>query len=127
MRLFQTDSLYILTGLLLLLLPVSASAADEVPVEVPGFIEETIYSPNRAVVASVIPSASADIVLLDGGLEQGLRRGMVCTVERGMRNIGELIIIDSRMDRSAGLILDLRQGLFIDAGDIARIKTIQIN
>ena len=52
---------------------------------------------------------------------------MVCTVERGLRNIAELIIIESRIDRAAALILDLSSELSIQTGDIARIKTIQIN
>ncbi len=127
MRLFSSDRLCILAGLLLLLLPTGALVADVAAPEVPSFVGETIYSPNRATVASVVPSQSADIILLDGGLEQGLRRGMVCTVDRGIRSIGELIIIESRIDRSAGLILDLAPGLSIQTGDIARIKTIQIN
>ena len=93
--------------------------------EVPSFVKETIYSPNAAVVAKIVPSLSTDIVVLDGGLEQGLRRGMVCTVSRGFRSVGEIIIIESRSDRSAGLILELVEDVTITAGDIARVKTIQ--
>jgi hypothetical protein len=62
---------------------------------------------------------------LDGGLEQGLRHGMVCTLNRGFQTIGELIIIESRSDRSAGLILERVEDATIQAGDIARVKTIQ--
>lgn len=93
--------------------------------EVPSFVKETIYSPNVAAVAKIVPSLSADLVVLDGGLEQGLRRGMVCTVSRGFQFKGEIIIIESRSDRSAGLILELVEDATITAGDIARIKTIQ--
>ena len=93
--------------------------------EVPSFVKETIYSPNAAAVAQVVPSLSTDIVMLDGGLEQGLRRGMVCSVSRGFQAIGEIIIIESRSDRSAGLILELVEDVTIAAGDIARVKTIQ--
>lgn len=75
--------------------------------------------------AEVIPTLAADVVILDGGLEQGLRLGMVCRVTRGVRSIGELIIIESRSDRSAGLILELVEDSTIQAGDIARIKTLQ--
>jgi len=50
---------------------------------------------------------------------------MVCRVTRGTNSIGELIIIESRSDRSAGLILELVKDSTIQAGDIARIKTIQ--
>ena len=107
--------------------PLFAVAEEEASHSLPVFIDQTIYSPNYAAVASIIPSQSADIVLLDGGLEQGLRRGMICTVERGLRSIAEVIIIESRIDRTAALILDLTSELSIQSGDIARIKTIQIN
>jgi hypothetical protein len=93
--------------------------------EVPAFVEESLYSPNAAPVAEVMPTLAADVVLLDGGLEQGIRRGMVCRVSRGQRSIGELVIIESRSDRAAGLILKLVGDSIIQAGDMARIKTIQ--
>lgn len=93
--------------------------------EVPAFVHGTLYSPNAAVVAEVMPTLAADVVILAGGLEQGLRRGMVCRVNRGPSEVGELIIIESRRDRSAGLILELVEDSTIQAGDIARIKTLQ--
>ena len=93
--------------------------------EVPAFVKESLYSPNAATVAKVTPMLAADVVILDGGLEQGIRLGMVCRVTRGLRSVGELIIIESRSDQSAGLILELVKDSTIQAGDIARIKTIQ--
>jgi hypothetical protein len=93
--------------------------------EVPAFVQGTLYSPNAAVVAEVMPTLAADVVILAGGMEQGLRRGMVCRVNRGPSEVGELIIIESRSDRSAGLILELVEDFTIQAGDIARIKTLQ--
>ena len=93
--------------------------------EVPAFVKESLYSPNAATVAKVTPMLAADVVILDGGLEQGIRLGMVCRVTRGLQSVGELIIIESRSDQSAGLILELVKDSIIQAGDIARIKTIQ--
>ncbi len=93
--------------------------------EVPAFVKESLYSPNAATVAEVAPTLAADVVILDGGLEQGIRLGMVCRVTRGLQSVGELIIIESRSDQSAGLILELVKDSTIQAGDIARIKTIQ--
>ena len=93
--------------------------------EVPAFVKESLYSPFAAPVASVVPSLAVDVVIIDGGLEQGIRLGMVCTVSRGSRSIGELIIIESRSDRAAGLILKLVDDSIIQAGDIARVKTLQ--
>ena len=93
--------------------------------EVPAFVKESLYSPNAATVAKVTPMLAADVVILDGGLEQGIRLGMVCRVTRGLQSVGELIIIESRSDQSAGLIIELVKDSTIQAGDIARIKTIQ--
>ena len=80
--------------------------------EVPAFVKESLYSPNAATVAKVTPML-------------GIRLGMVCRVTRGLQSVGELIIIESRSDQSAGLILELVKDSTIQAGDIARIKTIQ--
>ena len=92
---------------------------------VPEFVTEGIYAPNKAVVHSVINSDSAAVVLLDGGLEQGLRCGMICRIERGSQAIAEIILIASETDKAAGLILSLNQASTIQSGDIARIQTIQ--
>ena len=100
-------------------------AGSVVCAEVPAFVKESIYSPNAATVSTVVPALAADLVILDGGLEQGMRLGMVCRVMRGAQSIGELIIIESRNDRSAGLILKLVDDSSIQAGDIARVKTLQ--
>ena len=100
-------------------------AGSAVDGEVPAFVKESLYSPNAATVAMVTPMLAADVVILDGGLEQGIRIGMVCRVTRGLQSVGELIIIESRSYQSAGLILELDKDSTIQAGDIARIKTIQ--
>lgn len=100
-------------------------AGSAVDGEVPAFVKESLFSPNAATVAMVTPMLAADVVILDGGLEQGIRLGMVCRVTRGLQSVGELIIIESRSDQSAGLILELVKDSTIQAGDIARIKTIQ--
>ncbi len=100
-------------------------AGSVVRAEVPAFVKESIYSPNAATVSTVFPALAADVVILDGGLEQGMRLGMVCRVSRGALSIGELIIIESRSDRSAALILELVDDSTIQAGDIARVKTLQ--
>ncbi len=91
----------------------------------PGFLREGLYSPNAATVATVVAAPDADVVILDGGLAQGLRLGMVCRVLRGATDIGELVIIESTRDRAAALILNLIQDNVIQPGDRARVKTIQ--
>lgn len=116
----------LLLGAALLLGAVSgASASDTSSANRPSFVRGSLGSTNAAVVSEVMPTLAADVVLLDGGLEQGLRLGMVCRVTRGSSDVGELIIIESRSDQSAGLILELVEESIIQAGDIARIKTLQ--
>ena len=112
---------------LLCLLALSGAVLSSSPIveaERPNFVKETIFSPNTATVASFVPSLYADIVILDGGLVQGLRHGMVCSINRGFLSIGELIIIESRSECSAGLILELVEDATIQKGDIARVKVI---
>lgn len=92
---------------------------------VPSFVNESLHSPNVAFVAEVLPSLAADVVILDGGLEQGIRLGVVCRISRGFQQVGELIIIETSADRSAALILDLNDDYLIQVGDLARIKTLQ--
>jgi len=93
--------------------------------ELPGFVNESLFSPHSASVAKVVPSLAADVVILNGGLEQGIRLGMICRVTRGFTELGDLIIIESQSNRSAALILELSEANSIQKGDIARIKTIQ--
>ena len=93
--------------------------------DMPSFLKESLHSPNAAPVAAVVTSSAADVVVLAGGLEQGLRLGMVCRVVRGLQPVGEIIIIESRSDQAAALILELPENSFIQAGDVARIKTLQ--
>lgn len=93
--------------------------------DVPAFVSESIYSSNKAKVSVVDPNLAADLVILDGGLEQGLRLGMVCRVERGVESVGELIIIESESNCSAALILSLADSLTIQSGDRVRINTLK--
>lgn len=95
------------------------------PAAVPGFVGEGLYGLNASVVAQVVPSPAADVVILEGGLEQGIRPGMVYRVARDSESIGELVVIESNRARSAALILSLNQNNFIRRGDQARAKTIQ--
>ena len=96
-----------------------------VEAEVPAFVNSPLYSSNAATVSEVISTLSEDVVLLEGGLEQGVRLGMVCRISRNMQSIGELVIIESRSEDAAGLILKLNKDSVIQTGDIAQIKTLQ--
>lgn len=91
----------------------------------PAFIAEGLYTPNAAPVAEVLAGEDTDLVVIEGGLLQGLRRGMICRIERGDRTVGEVLIIASREQRAAALILQIARETTIQSGDIARIKTFQ--
>lgn len=93
--------------------------------EQPAFVAEGLYAPNAAPVAEVLTGEAADLVVIKGGLLQGLRRGMICRIERADRTVGEVLIIASRPHRAAALILQIASETTIQAGDIARIKTFQ--
>ncbi|MFP4165815.1 MAG: hypothetical protein ACLFUF_01460 [Opitutales bacterium] len=92
--------------------------------EVPRFMEEPMHTQNRAAVREVVSSLATDVVILNGGLQQGLRLGMLCTVARGQKgSFAELIIIEARRTQAAALIIDINKNATIREGDIARIKT----
>lgn len=93
--------------------------------DLPDFLAEGLYSPNAARIASIVPSLDADVVVLEGGLANGIRMGMVCRITRGPVEIGELVVIESTRDRAAALILNLNPDNVIQTGDVARVKTIQ--
>lgn len=121
----MTFSTQHLTKLICFLLLGVQIAGSYVCAEVPAFVDESIYSSNKATVSTIDSNLAADLVILDGGLEQGLRLGMVCLVERGTQFIGELIVIESRSNCSAALILNLTENLTIQSGDRVRVKTFQ--
>ncbi len=118
----KAHSLIKLTCILLFVVKITGS---HLCAEIPAFVDESIYSSNKAKVSSIHSNLMADLVILDGGLEQGLRLGMVCLVERGVQLIGELIIIESGSNCSAALILNLTENSIIQSGDDVRIKTFQ--
>lgn len=101
------------------------ATANLVCANVPDFVDDSIYGSNRAKVLMVDSNPAADLVILDGGLEQGMRLGMICLVERGRQSVGELVIIESASNCSAALILSLTDELTIRTGDSVRIKTLQ--
>jgi hypothetical protein len=80
---------------------------------------------GSAVVAAVQPGRVADLVLLDGGFDAGLRQGMVCRVMRGTAEIAEIILVDLRPGCSSALIVSVAAKQSIRAGDVARIKILK--
>jgi hypothetical protein len=78
-----------------------------------------------ATVVAVEPTRIADLVLLRGGFDSGLRQGMVCRVTRGSAEIAEVLLVEIRPAHSAALILSVARRQAIRAGDIASIKILK--
>jgi len=101
--------------------------AKEAPREdsVPFFVQNSLYPTGEAIVFGLAEVSGQDIVLLDNGLDQGFRNGMMCEVFRGDRKIAEIILVEVRQDRAAGLILALQENNTIHFNDVIQIKTVQ--
>ena len=78
-----------------------------------------------ATVVSIEPTRVADVVLLRGGFDSGLRQGMVCRVTRGSAEIAEILLVELRPAHSAALILNVTPRQSIRAGDVAAIKILK--
>lgn len=78
-----------------------------------------------AAVVAVESTRVADVVLLGGGFNAGLRQGMVCRVTRGQTEIGEILLVDLRPNSSAALILSVAPKQSIRSGDLAAIKVLK--
>jgi hypothetical protein len=81
-------------------------------------------APSAAVVA-VEPTRIADLVMLNGGFNAGLRQGMVCRISRGNTEVAEVLLVDLRPTCSSALILSLAPKQSIRAGDLASIKVLK--
>ena len=81
-------------------------------------------SVGEARVERVAHLAPADLVILDAGIEAGLRQGMVCTVSRDGTSIGEILLVDLRPRAASALILDLAPGQSLQTGDSVAVKTV---
>ena len=78
-----------------------------------------------ATVLAIEPARAADLVLLQGGFDAGLRQGMICRVTRGATEIAEVILVDLRPAHSAALILSVAPRQTIRTGDVAFIKLLK--
>ena len=81
-------------------------------------------APATTVVA-IEPTRVADLVLLRGGFDAGLRQGMICTLTRGTAAIAEVLVVDVRPAHSAALILNVTPQQSIRSGDLAAITLVK--
>ena len=89
----------------------------------PAFAYSSIRPSARTTVFGVATTPEADLVLLEGGHDQGFRVGAVAEVYNGPERIAELILIDARADRAAALIIALTANQTIQSGDTVRLGT----
>jgi hypothetical protein len=78
-----------------------------------------------ASVVAVQPTRIADLVMLNGGFDAGLRQGMMCRVTRGATEVAEILLVELRPTCSAALIVTVAPKQSIRAGDIASIKVLK--
>ncbi len=92
----------------------------------PLFVDGPIFPAGSTTVFGVAATPVTDVVLLNNGLDEGFRMGMVCQVSRTDTAVAELILVDVRENRAAALILNLENGQAIRSGDDVKIKTITL-
>lgn len=83
----------------------------------PEFVRQSLEPSGLASVRSVQTGEAQDLVILDGGLAQGFRQGMVAIVERENATVARVLIAASTEDASVGLILELSPEQEIASGD----------
>ncbi|WOO43492.1 hypothetical protein [Rubellicoccus peritrichatus] len=91
----------------------------------PLFVSYSLFPTGRSVVFGVAESETADVVLIENGQDQGYRTGMICEVLNADGKVGEIILVEVRSDRAAGLITQLEDNRVIRFGDDVRIKPVQ--
>jgi len=92
-----------------------------------GVSTASLYSDNhdsqdQLLVAAIEFGELADLVAISGGLQQGIERGMLLSVFREGRKIGELLVTRSVKDCSAALITQISPNESLAIGDRATIK-----
>jgi hypothetical protein len=92
---------------------------------VAGFSIASASASSVASIVAIEPTRVADIVLLQGGFDAGLRQGMVCRVSRGTLEVAEILLVELRPTCSAALILNIAAKQSIRPGDVARIKVLK--
>jgi len=89
----------------------------------PYWVDESLEPSGRAHIARIV-DGKANVVLLDGGLYQGFRTGVVCTVQREGAPVTQLIIVASEEHRAAALITAQPNTVIITPGDEVRVSTL---
>jgi hypothetical protein len=76
-------------------------------------------------VRDVQSANAADLVVLEGGFDHGLRQGMICRIGRGGIEVADAVLVEVRPAHSTALLLGVTPGQSVRAGDLARVKTLK--
>ena len=79
-------------------------------------------APGQMLISAIEAGDLADLVAISGGLQQGIERGMVLSVFRKERKIGELLVTRSESDCSVALITSISPNEAFALGDRATPK-----
>jgi hypothetical protein len=107
-----------------LLFRYAAAAAATFGLAVAQLGAQETRSIGTARVTNLRPAGPADLVVLDAGHAAGLRAGMVCTLRRAGRDLGEILLVELRSQAATALITTLATGEEVQPGDTAAAKTI---
>lgn len=87
-----------------------------------GLYSQNQGAPNRIQIEAIEAGELADLVAIGGGLNQGIERGMLLSVFRDSRKIGELLVTRSQNNCSAALITQISPNESFAIGDRATPK-----
>ena len=85
---------------------------------------EGATSAEAFAIVAIVSGQAQDLVVLEGGLAQGLRDGMVLQGSGTTKT--RLLIAQASADRSVALILDLAPGRVLEPGDTFRRSLLRI-
>ncbi|HTB64007.1 MAG TPA: hypothetical protein VK737_10515 [Opitutales bacterium] len=90
----------------------------------PDWVDAPLVPTGHAHI-SRIAEGQADVVVLDGGLYQGFRNGVLCVIMRKDAAVAQLVVVATEEDRSAALITN-QNGLSspLMPGDEVRVSTM---
>ena len=77
---------------------------------------------QQTLISAIEAGELADLIAISGGLEQGIERGMILSVFRGERKIGELLVTRSVSNCSVALITQISPNESLAIGDRATPK-----
>ena len=72
-----------------------------------GILAETFKDAGEGIsILNIDKSSSADLIVLKGGLREGLRAGVVCGVENPDGTLAKIMVAESSLTKSVALAID---------------------